>query len=101
MTKVVEENIDRIRELCQQYHVLNLYLFGSAVSDRFDKSSDIDLLVVFSNSLSLIDYADNFFDLKFSLEKILKRNVDLIEEKAIHNPFFLSEVNNTKIPIYG
>ena len=101
MTQIVEDNIDHIRELCKKHKVLNLYIFGSAVSKSFDKSSDIDFLVVFSDSLQLLDYADNYFDFKFSLEKLIERDVDLIEEKAISNPFFRNEVNNTKIPIYG
>lgn len=101
MTRVVKDNIDHIRELCKKHQVLNLYLFGSAASENFNKTSDIDFLVVFSENLPLLDYADNYFDLKFSLEKLFEREVDLIEEKAIRNPFFLSEVNDTKIPIYG
>ncbi len=101
MTQIVKDNIDHIRELCKKHKVLNLYIFGSAASESFDKSSDIDFLVVFSDSLQLLDYADNYFDFKFSLEKLFERDVDLIEEKAIRNPFFRSEVNNTKIPIYG
>jgi len=101
MTKMVEDNINHVRDLCKKHQVRNLYLIGSSVSDSLSKSSDIDFVVIFSDSLPLLDYADNYFDLKFSLEKLFKREVDLIEEKAIQNPFFLSEVNNTKVPIYG
>jgi predicted nucleotidyltransferase len=101
MTRIVEDNINHVRDLCKKHQVQNLYLIGSAVSDSFSKSSDIDFVVIFSDNLPLLDYADNYFDLKFSLEKLFERKVDLIEEKAIRNPFFLSEVNNTKVPIYG
>jgi predicted nucleotidyltransferase len=40
------------------------------------------------------DYADNYFDFKFSLQEIFKRPVDLLEEKAIKNPYFRQNVNN-------
>ena len=44
---------------------------------------------------------DNYFDLKFSLEEILKREIDLLEEKSIRNPYFLEAVNHQKQLIYG
>ena len=49
--------------------------------------SDIDFIVKF-HQLDLSKYADNYFDLKFSLEEILKREIDLLEEKSI-KPIFL------------
>ena len=50
--------------LCKSYNVRTLYAFGSVLKiDKFDKSSDIDLLVDFSN-MALDDYADNYFALK-------------------------------------
>ena len=51
--------------------------------------------------LDLSKYADNYFDLKFSLEEILKREIDLLEEKSIKNPYFLEVVNHQKQLIYG
>jgi predicted nucleotidyltransferase len=49
----------------------------------------------------LADYADNYFDLKFSLQEILKRPVDLLEEKAIKNPYFKQVLNESKELVYG
>jgi len=39
--------------------------------------------------------------LKFSLQKILNRSVDLLEEKAIRNPIFRQQLNQQKRLIYG
>jgi predicted nucleotidyltransferase len=47
------------------------------------------------------DYADNYFDLKFSLQDVLKRPIDLLEEKAIKNPYFKESVNSQKLLVYG
>jgi predicted nucleotidyltransferase len=47
------------------------------------------------------EYADNYFELKFQLQQLLKRNIDLLEQKAIRNTFLLKEIDNTKILIYG
>lgn len=62
-----------------------LFVFGSILTDNFKKSSDIDFLVDFT-SVDLYDYVDNYFDLKTSLEKLLKRQIDLLEDKAVRNP---------------
>ena len=97
---IVEKNIDRLKRLCEKYKVAKLYVFGSVISNRFNKESDIDFLVTF-NKIDLEDYADNYFDLKFSLEDLFKRNIDLLEEKAIKNPFFKKTIDNSKELIYG
>ncbi|OQX97700.1 MAG: nucleotidyltransferase [Bacteroidetes bacterium 4572_117] len=97
---IVEKNIDRLKRLCKKYKVAKLYVFGSVISNRFNKGSDIDFLVTF-DKIDLEDYADNYFDLKFSLEDLFKRNIDLLEEKAIKNPFFKKSIDNSKELIYG
>lgn len=97
---IVEKNIDRLKRLCEKYKVAKLYVFGSVISNRFNKESDIDFLVTF-DKIDLEDYADNYFDLKFSLEDLFKRNIDLLEEKAIKNPFFKKTIDNSKELIYG
>ena len=89
-----------ILNLCKAYKVKTLYAFGSIVSDKFNNESDVDLIVDFE-SLDVLDYGDNYYNLKFSLENILKRNVDLLEEKAIKNPYFKKTLNKSKVLIYG
>jgi len=66
--------------------VSKLYAFGSVTNENFTKNSDIDLLVTFGQ-IDLEDYADNYFDFKFSLEDLFNRKIDLLEDKAIKNPF--------------
>ena len=47
-----------------------------------------------------IDYAENYFALKFSLEELLKRPIDLLEQKAIQNKYLLQSINKSKRLIY-
>jgi len=89
-----------IISLCEKHRVKSLYVFGSILTDRFRKDSDIDFIVAFDN-LPIEDYADNYFDLKFSLEDTLNRSIDLLEEQAIHNPYFKNSVNQQKKLVYG
>ena len=96
----VEKNISTIQVLCQHHGVDKLYLFGSILGNSFTESSDIDFIVRFKN-IELLKYADNYFDFKFSLEDLLKRRVDLLEEQAIKNPYFIDALDESKILIYG
>ena len=96
----VEQNISLIQYLCENHGVDKLYLFGSILGSSFNDKSDIDFLVRFKN-IDLLKYADNYFDLKFSLENLLNRPVDLLEEQSLKNPFFLDAINESKKLIYG
>ena len=98
--ELIDRNIDRISELCSKYQVSKLFVFGSILTNKFRQESDIDLVVDFNN-VALMDYADNYFDFKFSLEDIFKRDVDLLEEKAIKNPYLKKSIDASKKLIYG
>jgi len=97
---ILDNYINSITELCKTHKVKSLYAFGSVLTEKFHKESDVDLIVDFEN-LPIEDYIDNYFDLKFSLEDIFKRPVDLLEEKAIKNPYFKQNVNQQKQLVYG
>lgn len=96
---IIDQNIDKIHKLCEQHNVSQLFVFGSILTDKFNKHSDIDFLVDFSN-VDLQNYADNYFSLKQALEEIFKRQVDLLENKAIKNPYLRQSINSSKILLY-
>lgn len=91
---------NEISKLCEAHKVKSLYAFGSVLSENFDKDSDIDLLVDFAD-IDVEAYADNYFDFKFSLQQILKRPIDLLESKALRNPYFKQAVHEQRQLIYG
>ena len=97
---LIEKNIDKIVALCKKYKVSQLFVFGSILNDNFRSTSDIDLLVDFSD-VELYNYADNYFDFKISLEKLLKIKIDLLENKAINNPYLRKSIDSSKQMIYG
>ena len=97
---IIDQNIEVIRDLCTKHKVSRLFVFGSVLTNKLKKNSDIDLIVDFRD-VDVYDYADNYFDLKFSLENIFKRNVDLLEDKAINNPYLRQSIDSTKQLIYG
>ena len=76
-----------------------LFVLWSVLGDTFNEESDMDFVVDFSD-VSLEDYADNYFDLKFSLQKLLERDIDLLESRAIRNPYLLESIDSTKQLVY-
>ncbi len=97
---LLDQYKDRILKLCVQHKVKTLYAFGSVLTERFNKDSDVDLIVDFEN-MAIEHYADNYFDLKFSLQDILHRPIDLLEEKALNNPYFKQAISQQRLLVYG
>jgi predicted nucleotidyltransferase len=95
----IEINRDKLNELCDTHKVKELYLFGSVLTEKFNDSSDIDMLIQF-NQVDLLDYFDNYMDLKEKLEKLLLRPVDLVENQAIRNPIFRKVIEREKQLVY-
>jgi predicted nucleotidyltransferase len=95
----LDNYIDQIRTLCEQNKVKRLFVFGSVLTDRFNESSDVDLLVDIAQP-DPFDYAESYFDLKFKLQDLLKRPVDLLEEKSLKNTYLIENINQTKKLLY-
>ena len=101
MIPSIEERRAELAELCRRRHVLRLSLFGSATRDDFDpQRSDLDFLVDFE-SLPPGQYADAFFGLLQSLERLFGREVDLVVASAIRNPYFRQSIDQTKTLLYA
>ena len=74
----------RIADLCHSLSMRRLDLVGSAAREDFHpESSDIDVLIEFEGNHALFD---RYFELKFGLESILGRKVDVLQRGAIRNP---------------
>lgn len=92
--------IDQIKDICASNKVRTLFAFGSVTNNKFNIESDVDMVVDIAET-DPFEYADHYFRLKDQLEFILNRPIDLLEEKAIRNPFLRKEIDQTKILIYG
>ena len=101
MAPIIQEHLDELRALCRQYNVQSLYLFGSAANGEFKpEESDIDFLVSFE-TMDPYTYLDAYMGLADSLEQLLGRPVDLVIERAIKNPYFREEVEETRVKLYA
>ena len=84
------------------HKVKTLSVFGSILTDRFNDSSDVDLLVDFEPvDHDTFDYVSNYFSLRDALELLFGRKVDLIEYGNNLNPIFKALVDKKKRLIYG
>lgn len=98
--KEVSEHIEKIKELCDNTGVEVLFVFGSAASDKLGTDSDIDFLVEFDEK-DPIRYSDKYFMLKSGLQSFFKRDIDLLEVRALRNPFLKFKIDQSKVLIYG
>ncbi len=100
--KLIEMNMDKIIALCRKYKVAKLWVFGSILTDRFNDNSDVDFSVTFDKkNIPLLDYADNYLDFLSELKSLLLRDIDLVTEDSLSNPYFIKNLNSTKQLIYG
>ncbi len=66
-------------ETLKQYHVRALYLFGSVAREEELPQSDVDILVLFDSEPTF----DQYMELKFYLEELFQRKVDLVTEAGL------------------
>ena len=99
MGKVVAQNLPEIKQLMRQYGVERAYLFGSAAKDTMTPQSDIDFIIKFPDAMNYVNYADNYFALADALEALLNKNVDLVTEKTLKNPYLLQNINRYKLQL--
>lgn len=97
---IFSDHIAKIKKACQDHHVRSLFAFGSAVNGPLKANSDIDLIVDIE-STDPVAYSDAYFGLKFQLEKILKREIDLLEKKTLKNPHLKRSIEGSKVLLYG
>ena len=100
LTSLIQERYTKFVDLCKTHKVHKLYAFGSSITDHFDPlKSDIDVVV----QLDIEDPADRgetLMSLWDGLEVLFQRNVDLLTEDSIRNPYLKMNINRTKKLIY-
>jgi len=90
---------EKIRAFCRKWHVRELSLFGSVLSDDFRPDSDVDVLISLqeNESLSMSDFLDMIEELK----DIFGREVDLLEKETLRNPFRRHSILSSREVLYA
>jgi len=95
----IEPYKDAIATICRKLAIRKLELVGSAAREDFDQThSDVDLLVEFEGNEVLFK---RYFELKKCLEELFGREVDLIQEEAVKNPYVKQSIDHDRIMIYA
>ncbi len=100
MQLLIENKKSELTKLCKLLNIQRMNVFGSAVSDTFKEDSDIDFLISFSEKLSIEEYTENYFELHYRLRKLFNREIDIVTERTLSNPYFIESINKTKELIY-
>ena len=100
MQKILKDKINDLRILCAVLKVKKLYAFGSVVSNKFMRDSDIDFLISFSENLTIEEYTENYFTLHYKLRELFNRDIDIVTERTLSNPYLIESIDETKQLIY-
>ena len=102
MIKAITKHQQELRNLCRRFNVKRLDVFGSALSEKtFDQNtSDIDFLVEFE-PMDAVRHAKAYFGLLQTLQDMFSCNIDLIEIKAVQNPYLLDSIHKNRSQIYA
>ncbi len=75
---ILEQLNQKAEELKQNFSVRSIGLFGSLARNEADSQSDVDILVDFVETTF-----DHYMDLKFYLERLFGRPVDLVTADTV------------------
>jgi len=97
----VDQKREELGQICRQYRVRRLELFGSAAGEGFrPQESDVDFLVEFL-PLQPGQFADAYFGLLEALERLFASPVDLVMAEAVRNPYFMESIARTRRLVYA
>ena len=99
MLPIIKNNMNSIHHILRNHNVKRASVFGSVCTDKFTDNSDVDMIIAF-NKRYFDNYVDNYLSLESELSKLLHRNIDIVTEETIQNPYFIQSINQTKTPIY-
>jgi predicted nucleotidyltransferase len=102
MIQILEPHLGAIRDLCREFGVTRLELFGSAAAGDFDpERSDIDFIVEYPPDYEFGPWLTRHFAFQERLEQLLGRRVDLVMASAIRNPRFIESINESRRLLYA
>jgi predicted nucleotidyltransferase len=97
---VLQEKLPEVVALVKAHKVKRAYAFGSICTPEFNNNSDVDLLISFDDALEPADKGELWFELYFKLKDVFNREVDLLTESSLGNPYFINTLNRTKTALY-
>jgi uncharacterized protein len=88
-----------LEEICRRWGIATIWLFGSFARQQARHDSDLDLMLRFLPGR--VPSLWNFVELKHELEALFSRDVDLVVEGSIRNPFRRRSIERDLTVIYA
>ena len=89
-------------EICEQFEIAELGLFGSVLRDDFraggDDPSDVDLLIVYGPEREAS--WEKWLGLNETLEALFGRKVDVVQKRLLENPYRRANILKTNRVVY-
>ena len=99
---ILAENLATIKDICRKNKVKHLWAFGSVLRDDFREDSDIDLLYEWDRpAIKDDEYLSNLDGFIDAIRKLFQRDIDLVYYPALRNPYFIKDVEQTKVLLYA
>jgi predicted nucleotidyltransferase len=95
---VADISMQQLAEFCRRRGILRLSLFGSVLRDDFGQDSDVDVLVLLREDAGLSTF--DFIEIRDELSAMFGREVDLLDEGGLRNPFRRREILRTRRVLY-
>jgi len=90
---------EKLSSFCRKWRIREFALFGSVLREDFGPGSDVDVLVTFEEGAPWNLW--HIVEMKDELREIFGREVDLLEKRALRNPFRKREILRTHEVIYA
>jgi uncharacterized protein len=98
----IRSHREELQVLCRRFYVRRLDLFGSAARGDFDPAqSDLDFLVEFDRDHPQALSLKTYFGFKEALETLFRRPVDLVEPRAMRNPYLKASIERSREPLFA
>lgn len=99
MPSRIDVDREQIAEFCRKWNISELALFGSVLREDFRSESDVDVLVTFAPGHGIT--FENRVEIMDELTALFGRKVDVVEKRAIRNPFRRHAILSNKEVLYA
>jgi len=102
MPETISKYKEQLADVFRRHKVERAYVFGSALRNDFRDESDLDFLIKFDDKIqNPLEKGQLWWNLHDALRNLFNREIDLITENSLKNPYFIEELEKTKFLIYG
>ncbi len=98
---ILTSKLPDLQKVLLKHKIKRAFVFGSVCTEKFNKNSDLDFLISFYDDLEPLEMGELWWSLYDELRIMFNREIDILTERSLKNPYFISELNEKKQLIYG